>query len=632
MKGYNLDIRVDLNACKRGVVFSFAGRTNPKKKWDDFTLKGDRFDPSKHDSNICQICLDAKWTLIGKANVSPDAKPKVVPKGEVPPIPVKKETEKNICIKCKQDTGRGISHPCTANSFKKNLADLIGKESTVSQEHVLGKSLKSLVTEKGGEPGEEVRLTGLRGGNPLSVTVGKPSQEATFLTSGFMAAVQKKLHCSESKVLTIARSFKKEGIKFEPHIREDLLKLSHSLDHFYTVEKVKVTRTEKVNKKYVESEVERDLVFLKDPVSFIEHVIQERGLKRDKVIVRIGLDGGQGSFKVVASVFETDYDPAIERPGNMLTGANRLLVMAIAEDIQELYDNLRLVVDKLQLDKIEFSMAADIKLINAYSGISSHSGKFACPYCEGEMTLQSARLRTFGNLAERYAEYEAAGSNKKNMMHFKNVIHKCLMKGDPDTTIMSAIRLPELHLLMGLVNWALEWLYKVVPKDELLAKMRHKGISIRGYHGGGLDGGNSNLFLKHLNYLAEGTPEKASPVFEMLQKFQKVKKSCFSKDLATSYSEDINDFNTSVQRLINYSEAELHIDLHPTWKVHILVVHLKTFLDEKKVGLGIYCEQTSEAAHAAMKPSIDRFKRKADHPLHGPRLLRAAASFTSQNM
>jgi hypothetical protein len=36
----------------------------------------------------------------------------------------------------------------------------------------------------------------------------------------------------------------------------------------------------------------RDLVFLKDPVSFIQHVITEYGLDKDKVVVRIGLDGG----------------------------------------------------------------------------------------------------------------------------------------------------------------------------------------------------------------------------------------------------------------------------------------------------------------------------------------------------
>jgi hypothetical protein len=52
--------------------------------------------------------------------------------------------------------------------------------------------------------------------------------------------------------------------------------------------------------------------------------------------------------------------------------------MAIAEDIQELYNNLRSVVDKLQLDKIESCMACDLKFINAFIGISSHRGKYAC--------------------------------------------------------------------------------------------------------------------------------------------------------------------------------------------------------------------------------------------------------------
>jgi hypothetical protein len=138
------------------------------------------------------------------------------------------------------------------------------------------------------------------------------------------------------------------------------------------------------------------------------------------------------------------------------------------------------------------------------------------------------------------AKYKDAGSDKKNMQHFRNVINESLLKCDSDATILSAIPLPELHLLMGLVNWAVELLYKVVPKAELLARMEHNGISIYGYHGGGLDGGNSNLFLKHINYLAEGTLAKARPIFEMLRRFQIVKKGCFGIDLAASYSKDIN--------------------------------------------------------------------------------------------
>ena len=74
-------------------------------------------------------------------------------------------------------------------------------------------------------------------------------------------------------------------------------------------------------------------------------------------MVRIGLDGGQGTFKVVVSIFETDYDPEVtisksEGLGTGLSGSNQLLVMALAENMQELYSNLRIVVEKLKLKSI----------------------------------------------------------------------------------------------------------------------------------------------------------------------------------------------------------------------------------------------------------------------------------------
>ena len=93
---------------------------------------------------------------------------------------------------------------------------------------------------------------------------------------------------------------------------------------------------------------------------------------------------------------------------------------------------------------------------------------------------------------------------------------------------------------MGLVNWALELLYKVVHKEELQERMRTKGISIWGYHGGGLDGRNSNLFLKHLNFLSAGTPHKAKSIFNMLLNFKVVVKECFSPDLGVTFKADID--------------------------------------------------------------------------------------------
>ena len=116
-------------------------------------------------------------------------------------------------------------------------------------------------------------LTGFRGGNPVSVTVGKsaakPSPQPIDLE--FMVNLQKKLNCSQKKLLMLIRKLKTKGTKFDEHIREDMDKLSHSLDSFYTVEKLEFVEMKKKTAK--ETDVELDLVYLKDPAAFIDHVV-----------------------------------------------------------------------------------------------------------------------------------------------------------------------------------------------------------------------------------------------------------------------------------------------------------------------------------------------------------------------
>ena len=93
-------------------------------------------------------------------------------------------------------TGPGLSHfPCTSKAGKRNIVDLIGKESVPGQEQILSAALKNVLNEKVGEPGDEVRMTGLQGGNPLCVTVGKAKKvETKLITPEFMAQLQKKLN------------------------------------------------------------------------------------------------------------------------------------------------------------------------------------------------------------------------------------------------------------------------------------------------------------------------------------------------------------------------------------------------------------------------------------------------------
>ena len=54
-----------------------------------------------------------------------------------------------------------------------------------------------------------------------------------------------------------------------------------------------------------------DFTIVKDVKSFIDKVIEVRGLNKDTVKCRVVPDKGQGSLKIVVSVFDSDIDPDI---------------------------------------------------------------------------------------------------------------------------------------------------------------------------------------------------------------------------------------------------------------------------------------------------------------------------------
>ena len=129
------------------------------------------------------------------------------------------------------------------------------------------------------------------------------------------------------------------------------------------------------------------------------------------------------------------------------------------------------------------------------------------------MTMEGGELRTFGSLEQ----LEAAGSKMKAMQKFKNFIHPSLLKRDPGNSVLSTTRAAFAH---GCCQ--LEQLYDLMPEDQLKNRMRTKGISVRGYQGGVLDGVNSNLFLKDLDFLLFSVPADAQPVKDMLASFKVV--------------------------------------------------------------------------------------------------------------
>lgn len=360
---------------------------------------------------------------------------------------------------------------------------------------------------------------------------------------------------------------------------------------------------------------------------------------------KIYIDSGEGSCKVLASVIDEHQDPEImdnkvEQPGNRLSGVNRVLVLAYVEQIQETHTNMRKVLELLNLKDIRYTVCGDLKIVNILLGLSSHGGKYACALCYGVCDLSAGPPRTFRHLQEQYAMYEAAKFPVKKMQLYYNVVKPCLLYiSNLDDHISTIIAHPELHYLIGVVNWC----YKLV-KDILGTKSfkqledwcRHRGITIHGYQGGGLDGNNGKKFLSRCKDLGELLPDTAAPtaiaIIDLLTKFDKVVSGCFGYELASNYALLLDQFTTSVWELRYVCETNLGIKLSVTWKLHMIVSHIKPDLDKTGEGLGKDSEQTGEAGHAKMKREMGRFKRDKGNSHHGERMLAGVRRFVTKRI
>ena len=73
------------------------------------------------------------------------------------------------------------------------------------------------------------------------------------------------------------------------------------------------------------------------------------------------------------------------------------------------------------------------------------------------------------------------------MQEYKNVINECLIDGDASEEVGEKLPLPELHLLIGVVNHYRKLLLRVWPGLRLWERGKW---TVHGRHGGGLDGVN----------------------------------------------------------------------------------------------------------------------------------------------
>ena len=153
-------------------------------------------------------------------------------------------------------------------------------------------------------------------------------------------------------------------------------------------------RGEKLTKKPVEvrkiMKKEKHVAIVKDSALFLKHVTEMRNILPAGAKYRVCQDGGGGSLKSVVSVTDKTVNPKMESKGEMLSGVNRVLPLAVCPGVPERHYDLRQIMEHLKLHIIpNITMVMDLCLRNAILSISSHGGKYACSFCSGPCTLKS---------------------------------------------------------------------------------------------------------------------------------------------------------------------------------------------------------------------------------------------------
>ena len=108
-----------LYACKREERWDDIGRQDPRLRWDAFHLEHSRFREKDHDSDICHVCLLAKWNPVD----NPEKRDLMRPTEEM--CPEERQKVYKFCTDCYQHIGKGISHKCTSANAKRNLANIV---------------------------------------------------------------------------------------------------------------------------------------------------------------------------------------------------------------------------------------------------------------------------------------------------------------------------------------------------------------------------------------------------------------------------------------------------------------------------------------------------------------------------
>ena len=588
----------------------------------------ENYDPQRpkilRDSDMCpcRICTVAKCNIFPKKKKNKRGCPK-------------RQTTLIICAKCFADLDTiDQAHSCRDEKNKRakvdNVQQLLFNTPTTSQ-RVASRIIKDSKT-----PNTSTPVLATLGPNPRRIfSSPNESGQGCLISADQMEDLQVDLSLTNNQTLLAAEHIRVATGKrkaIEPGFQSKMRVKNRRLSDYFESKKCVFRYVSKKEK--IDYNFEEHVVVCKDINELMDLIIEERKLKDDEILVRIGMDGGGGFMKFVVSIFELNAAGGSKKRGEKIfdrfkhSGVKKLIILGTAPEIQENYVNIKRLWLETGIDNLarKFTIATDLKLTNIILGLMSHSSRHPCAWCDvtQERLEHCGVSRTIGSLLELFFQFFDSGAREEDAKKYGNAIHPPMFASgniDHSTLVLLLIPPPELHLMLGPVNTLYDELDKQWGECEKWSSRLH--IKREQYHGGQFNGNDSRKLLQNIDKLEEICPPQYEKFISTLKAFNDVVTSCYGRNLSSDFESTICKFR------IEYKKLRINV----TPKVHAVFHHVPEFCKLTKMGLAPWSEQAAESSHSEFTKIWERYKIKdTKHKKYSENLLDAVVVFNSLHM
>lgn len=580
----------------------------------------------------------------------------------------KRASSLTICNRCRQVIGKGISHPqnCKVASSSVNIYQQVKELPERQQEQVATQIIyeKAALDSSNTKQLKDIKLTLSTKGKKANICLNPKKHKSIFFPEESMANLQTATGESNLGMKKICHFIRVHaGRKALPsYMREKMTALGKSLEDLYHLTWLDLD--------VGQGKTEKRPVFYGDAQEIVGKVCEARDI-HGPCIVKLMADSGQGSFKISLAIFPEPSDPdssdeasakkartTYAQGGSVggdlsLNGVKRLIMLVHVPDIKETWANCKALWDLAGINNVSYLFVADFKLTLTVLGLQTASASYPCPYCfislkqlrgaeEAQDNSESLdpldpmcfRERTFGDLKSDHQRHLDLG--EKNGKLSNSTVNPSILEEEDSVRVIDKVPLPELHLLLGVVNhlfWDKGGLIELLGRDKAMSWAIKFNVVSVGYHGEVFEGPACRKLLKNADFLLspeylEGIHDPISliPLATTLQSLNKLVEACFGTEM-------IKD-NVSML-LENFTRNYMALESSITLKVHVLMSHLIPGLANLGgKGMGLTSEQAGESIHHEFERYFwSRRKIKlSTNPNYGINWLNANLEFSSKHM